>query len=176
MRSIVSIALLAVFVVPFFCGPTWLSVEKKQIQKHVRNHILPNVDASELLTFKFSLSDTVSQLNWKHAKEFEFQGKMFDIVERHYTGEEVTYLVWQDDEETQINTKIKLLANSIFDASSEHQNRQLSFHLFVKTLFVENQTEPQLFGYSSNNKIYFSWAQNNLSDGFNGALFNPPRV
>lgn len=176
MRTIVSIFLLAVFAVPFFWGPSWLSMEKRQIQKHVRNNILPSVDKTELITFKVSLADTSSQFKWKHAKEFEFNGKMYDIVDRKQTGDDITYLVWQDDEETVINSKIKLVTNSIFDNSPVNQNNRLAFQLLIQSLFSEEAFDciyapffliiPPL--YSS----YKACAQLD----FNGAIFEPPRV
>jgi hypothetical protein len=176
MRTIVSIFLLAAFSVPFFWGPSWLSMEKRQIQKHVRNNILPSLDRTELIPFIVSLADTTSQFKWKHAKEFEFNGKMYDIVHRNQSGDEITYLVWQDDEETVINSKIKLVTNSIFDNSPVNQNNRLAFQLLIQSLFSEEAFDciyapffliiPPL--YSS----YKACAQRD----FNGAVFEPPRV
>lgn len=176
MRTLVSIFLLAIFAVPFFWGPSWLSMEKRQIQKNVRNFILPSVDESELIIFEVSTSDTTTHFKWKHSKEFEYQGKMYDIVKRKQTGDEITYLVWQDDEETVINSKIKQLTNSIFNNSSESQNNQLSFQLLVTSLFVEppfNFTSSYL--YSSKTSAFYHYQNTSLIQ-YKGAIFNPPQV
>lgn len=176
MRTIVSIFLLAIFAVPFFWGPSWLGMEKRQIQKHVRNNILPTVDESELITFKVSIADTLSQFKWKHSKEFEFEGKMYDIVKRKRNGDQITYLVWQDDEETAINSKIKQLTNSIFDNSNDSRNSQLSFQLLVKTLFTEDSLEFTS-SYLSSSKITPSYYyETPLPSGFYNSIFNPPQV
>jgi hypothetical protein len=176
MRTFVSIFLLAIFAVPFFWGPSWLSMEKRQIQKHVRNNILPSVDESELVIFEVSASDTSSQFKWKHAKEFEFNGKMYDIVDRKQTDDDITYLVWQDDEETAINSKIKLVTNSIFDNSPVNQNNRLAFQLLIQSLYAEETFDcicaPML---SINNSFYSSYKACTHRD-FSGAVFQPPQV
>jgi hypothetical protein len=176
MRTIVSILLLAIFSVPFFWGPSWLSMEKRQIQKNVRNSILPSVDESELIIFEVSASDTTTHFKWKHSKEFEYQGKMYDIVKRKQTGDEITYLVWQDDEETAVNSKIKLVTNSIFDNSPVNQNNRLAFQLLIQSLYAEETFDcicvPML---SINNPLYSSYKACTHRD-FSGAVFQPPQV
>lgn len=176
MRTFVSIFLLAIFSVPFFWGTSWLSIEKRQIQKNVRNSILPSVDESELILFEVSASDTTTHFKWKHSKEFKYQGKMYDIVKRKQTGDEITYLVWQDDEETIINSKIKRLTNSIFNNSSESQNNQLSFQLLVTSLIVEPPFNFTSFYLYSTKTSPFYHYQNISLIQYKGYIFNPPQV
>lgn len=176
MRSVVSIFLLALFTVPFFCGPTWLSMEKRQIQKHVRNKILPTVDEVELIKLTVLAEDTAKQFIWQHAREFEFQGKMYDIVKRKKKGNKITYLVWQDDEETHINTKIKQLANCIFDTSKDSQNSQASFQLLINTLFVEDKTDFHLRNLLLSKKKTNYYYQIEIPQGYSASIFNPPKV
>lgn len=137
MRTLAPIFLLALFTVPFFFGPKWLSMERRQIQKHVRNQILPTLDESELIAFTVLHKDSAIIFKWEHAKEFEFQGKMYDLVKREIQQDSITYLVWQDDQETAVNQKIKQLANTVFDQSHDTQHHQVTFHLLIKSLFLE---------------------------------------
>ena len=176
MRTVISIALLLLFVTPYFLGPSWLRMEKRQIQKHVRNTILPTIDDSELISLTFSSEDTLTELRWKHAKEFEFQGRMYDIVKRNRQENSITYLVWQDDEETEINTKIKQLTNTIFNTSSDSKNSQLTFQLMVKTLYFPPLLNWECaFSVPKMNHTYYYKHDVQLS-GYLCSVFNPPQV
>gem|GEM_PF-2920453 len=175
MRAIVSIFLLTLFTVPFFWAPTWLSMERRQIQKHVRNQILPSVEESELITFTVLQEDTATRFKWEHAKEFEFEGKMYDIVKRKQDGNTITYLVWQDDKETSINTQIKQLTNNIFNSSSNTSNSQLSFQLLIKSLHAGSSMQVDNSHLIRSIKPPF-YNQKEIPPGSFRTIFNPPQA
>ena len=175
MRTLASIFLLALFTVPFFFGPKWLSMERRQIQKHVRNQILPTLDESELISFTVLCMDSALFFDWEHAKEFEFQGKMYDIVQRNTHEDSITYLVWQDDKETAVNLRIKRLANSVFNLSHDGYHHQVSFQLLINSLYLEdNSTQLYSFFFEPSRKWNHTY-QGIPHCGFCITPFNPPQ-
>jgi hypothetical protein len=98
-----------------------MKLEKKMIRREVKHQIMETLDEQELVTFRFSLADTAQLLEWEHENEFEYQGEMYDVVRRTYSGGFVTYHLWWDHKETALNKRVDLLAQSIFN---NHPNKQ----------------------------------------------------
>ena len=128
----------------------------------------------ELVSFTFEKSDTAKVLFWKHSKEFEYNGEMYDIVRREYNNDQVTYYLWWDHEETSLNRRLTELTASLFDQSpsKERSSHQLSF--FLNQLFVE---ELEVFrlpetSQDQNHSFYYS---TNYKDFTPGILNPPPR-
>jgi hypothetical protein len=96
---------------------------------------MKEADPHELVEFTFHLKDTSTLLRWEHSKEFEYDQQMYDIVERSYLGDSVTYLCWWDHAETALN---KELAATVFNMlkqnpiKSKAQDKWLTFY---KSLF-----------------------------------------
>jgi hypothetical protein len=100
---------------------------------------MKEADPHELLEFTFHLKDTSTLLRWEHSKEFEYDQQMYDIVERSYLGDSVTYLCWWDHAETALN---KELAATVFNMlkqnpiKSKAQDKWLTFY---KSLFCSSR-------------------------------------
>ena len=58
--------------------------------------MIAGIDKSELVLFKFSKEETTTKLNWKHAKEFEFNQQMYDVVEKQVSKDSIHYWCWWD--------------------------------------------------------------------------------
>lgn len=97
----------------------------------------------DLVFIAFTKEETQTLLNWKHSKEFEYNGEMYDIVHKRETQDSVYYKLWWDKEETFLNNKVKQLANSVFSSDTNHQNEELSISLVMKSLFFETKAEIQ---------------------------------
>lgn len=136
---------------------SYLSIEKKQVQKNVKRKIMNGIDKDELIYMTFSREELSTKLNWKHSKEFELNGEMYDIVERKETQDSAFYWVWWDKEETELNRRVKRLAAEIFGQNPDHQEKNQVVQQFYKSLFFENQwgLDDKQFENSSKNKFYY---------------------
>ncbi len=105
--------------------------------------MIDGLDRDELVLLKFTHNQTKTLLKWKHAREFEFNGEMYDIVEMKTEGDTLFYYCWWDHEETTLNMKLnKLVAHA---AGKNSQTRDKVNHLwqFFKSLyFTEDQVKP----------------------------------
>ncbi|MDO9255364.1 MAG: hypothetical protein Q7U54_07630 [Bacteroidales bacterium] len=109
MKRIFAILLLFCLVAPFGGAYLGFRFEKTNIRKKVKRQIIAGIRKDKLIVFKFLTNDTADILRWEHEKEFEFNDKMYDIVERLYDNDSVTYRCWCDTDETQLNEQYKTL-------------------------------------------------------------------
>jgi len=109
----------------------------------------------ELVTLKFTLKEALGALKWKHHREFEFKGKMYDLVEKGITGDTLWLRCYQDQKETLLKKeKVKLIAKALgSDPAQKDQNRQIKN--FFNTLFCQDaytwnvyKFQPASFHYS----------------------------
>lgn len=135
----------------------YLTLEKKQVQKSVKHQIMEGIDKEELIYMAFSKNDIKTKLNWKHSKEFELNGEMYDIVERRETSDSAFYWVWWDKEETELNRRVRRLAAEIFGQNPDHQEKNQLVQQFYKSLFFENQwvSDNYQFNNSSDNEFFY---------------------
>lgn len=119
-------------VVATYC---FLHLQKKQIKKEIKWKIIEGIDKEELVLLKFDRTQTHSQLHWKHSKEFEYQGEMYDVVDSGIVGDTIYYWCWWDHEETELN---KMLKEIMMLSPGKHpMNRDSQFRLlqFFNSLF-----------------------------------------
>lgn len=114
LRQLLAILLLCFLFGPFLGHFGYLHLKKRQIKKEVKWRMIAAIDKSELEHFTFAKADTARLLRWKHSREFEFGGEMYDVVSRSIDGDSIHYTVWWDSDETQLNRKLQnLLADMV---------------------------------------------------------------
>ena len=79
------------------------------------------------------------ELDWKHSKEFEYNGKMYDVISVQKGRDSISYTCWLDKEETELNIKLKTILVHVYLIDKPIQKREATFLAFYK---------------SSNNKRY----------------------
>lgn len=97
--------------------------------------MIAGLDKEELVLLKFTKADSV-KLRWEHDREFEYQGEMYDVVERHIKGDTTYYYCWWDFEETILNQKLQSLLTEIWQSNpnkKEHENHLIALY---KSLFI----------------------------------------
>ena len=92
---------------------TWLHYRKAVVKKEVQRQIDDGMDKSMLVVLQFSKEETKTKLRWEHASEFEYNNKMYDIVEIKTVGDTVYYRCWYDHEETILNRQLEKLADQV---------------------------------------------------------------
>ncbi len=172
MRLLITILFSLSLAVPFLSVFSWLSIERKAVRKEVKHQIMEITSNDELISFTFKKSDTSEVLRWKHSKEFEYKGEMYDIVRRQYNNDQVTYFLWWDHEETSLNRRLTELTVSLFNQSpsKERSSHQLSF--FLSQLFVEEFEVFRLPETSKDQNHSFYYSTN--YKGFTPGILSPP--
>lgn len=108
--------------------------------------MIAGMDKSELILLKFTQTEINTKLNWKHSKEFEYNGQMFDIVEQETFGDTTSYLCWLDRAETKLNKQLRELVAIALGNNPQKQNQQKQLNHFIKSLYCN---QPPVFKLSN---------------------------
>jgi hypothetical protein len=119
---------------PFWGNFVALQLQKKKVKHDIKWSIAEGLPKSELTHLTFGCESMDSQVVWKHSKEFEFEGEMYDIVYKDQVGDSLHYWCWWDKEETMLNRKIEQLAYLALSGQETTSNQQTHFFRFVKLM------------------------------------------
>lgn len=103
---IFSLLVLMVWVAPAPLLHVYLHNQITMVKQRVEKH-LQNTDNEQLVTLTFTYQQARTLLRWEHAKEFEYQGEMYDIVSLQWHGNSVTFRCWHDTKETRLNKQLR---------------------------------------------------------------------
>jgi hypothetical protein len=142
VKRLFPIVMTVAFILPVWGSFYYLQVQKKLVQKKVKRQIMKSCNDEDLVFIAFTKEETQTLLNWKHSKEFEYNGEMYDIVHKRETQDSVYFKLWWDKEETVVNQKVKRIANSIF-SQHEQQQEELAAVMLLKFLFYETNYEGE---------------------------------
>ena len=135
MRILLGIFLLACLTLPFVGTYIWLEQERSEVRHSVFEKLASGLEPKELVTLKFSKAE-LKELRWEHEREFEYQGQMYDVVEKRIQGDSLIYICWWDHEETHLKEEMKkLLAGPQSDFPQKKDNQQ-RIETFEKSLYV----------------------------------------
>lgn len=101
----------------------------------VEQKLAAGIDKSKLVRFGFTKKESETKLNWKHSREFEYEGQMYDIVEQSHEGDSLFYTCYKDHKETRLNNhKERIIAKALGqDPTRKSQSEKLIN--FIKTVF-----------------------------------------
>ena len=134
-RKFAGISLLICIVAPVLALYVWTQQQKHEVRREVKWRMAANLDKDEMVLLKFTDEDGDSQLRWKHSKEFEFEGSMFDIVQKEQHGDTTYYWCWWDKEETQLNQRLDELAALAFGKDPKQKENKEKVNSFYKHWF-----------------------------------------
>lgn len=138
---------------PFAGTYYWLQLRKYQVRKEVKKKIIAGISRDDLVVLKFSKKETNTVLKWKHSKEFEYHGEMYDIVETEFHNDSVIYYCWWDHEETQLEKQLKNLANEALGKDSMAKTRIERFNSFLCSLYFYNNKSVVFFSSECENNF-----------------------
>jgi ribonuclease HI len=123
-------------VVPIGTSYFSLRHEQKVVRKEVKRMIIAGLDKKQLVLIKLTSAEKKDQLRWKHSKEFEYKGQMYDIVEKEFKDSLTYYWCWWDHEETSLNKKLNQLAADAFNNSDRKQQQEKKLSSFYQSLYL----------------------------------------
>ena len=116
----------------------WLQIKKQLIRKEIKWKMIDGIDREDLVLLRFSVEESKSLLNWKHSREFEFRGEMYDIVEVKTEGDSVFYYCWWDHEETALNIQLNKLVAHAAGKNSQSRETVNQVIQFFKSLYFND--------------------------------------
>ena len=101
--------------------------------------LLNDLDETELEVLTFTDAEAAN-LYWEHSSEFEFQDKMYDVLEERHSNGYVTYICWPDEEESNLNRLLEQLATQANqqDQNQNDGNRNLT-NFFDNLFYTSNE-------------------------------------
>lgn len=133
-----------------------LQIQIQQVRREVKDEVIAGMSKEELVLLTFAEKEKHTQLDWEHATEFEYKGKMYDVVETKSIGDTTYYWVWCDDKETTLNQKINQLVYLALGSNPKNQENQKRLHHFFKSLYCSNaETTEFIARLNLENKCHF---------------------
>jgi hypothetical protein len=132
-----AILFLLSFGMPFSGTCYFLKQQKRMVKKEIKKQIIAGIDKNELVCLIFANTEVQTGLRWEHAKEFEFNGEMYDVVESETIGDSTHFWCWWDHEETKLNIRLRRLVADHINSDPLSKRRQERLDNFLKSLFAE---------------------------------------
>ncbi|MEZ4787968.1 MAG: hypothetical protein R2790_08845 [Flavobacterium haoranii] len=169
----ISLLLFIVLLLPAVVTFSWLQHRKYVVKKEVKQTIIAGIDKKELQILKFHHQEVNQKVEWEHSKEFEFNGKMYDIVKKEIINDSIRFFCWLDEEETELNRRLKSLLTDLYQNDVPLKLKNDLVLDFYKSLFFQNAdliTFNQLFKALSSKSYYI----NNYFFQYYKAEIHPP--
>ena len=137
--------------------------------------MIEGMDKKNLVLLKFTKAENGTKLNWKHAKEFEYKGQMYDVVEKKIDGDTLSYWCWWDNEETGLNKKLANLISDILGNNKQNKESNKRLVQFFKSLYHIN-TSYSLEHYQLTRTTYFINDSKEYISFVSQPLVPPPQI
>lgn len=97
--------------------------------------MIAGIDKKELVFFEFSTPEIDTKLHWEHAKEFQYNNQMYDVVEKKRVNGKTQLWCWLDSQETILNQKLQKLFTAVFSHDTKSKDKECKVISFYKTLY-----------------------------------------
>ena len=131
---ILCLALLAPAGVTYY----YLQGRREQVRHEVKRMMIRGISRDQLVVLTFATRETDLKVHWKHAEEFEYNGRMYDIVESLTLGDSTRYWCWPDEEETRLNRQLADLVSQTLSHDPQNRDRQARLISFLATLYCSS--------------------------------------
>lgn len=146
LKKYFAIFLFISLAAPFAGTYAWLHWQKREIRKEIKHRLIGGMDKSALALIKLSRQAAATALRWEHEREFEYRGKMYDVVEKGVINDTLWYRCWPDDAETLLNKKLDRLLAGALEHDPQRRETERQFIQFYKSLyFTEICLQPVIF-------------------------------
>lgn len=140
MKKIIAVILIISFGLMVPLKPLVLSVYQQFWKLHIYQLIKSEIKTHHLTEFTFSKNDLKSgkiKLEFVKAHEFRYNGMMFDIKSKKYSGDSVTYLCFRDIKESILIASIR---SSFANSGNFEQTLPNELMKLLKSHIFDNYT------------------------------------
>lgn len=138
MKKSFAILLLISLIAPFPGTYIILQYNKNKVKHEIAGMISNGIDKKDLILLKFTRKETETRLNWKHPGEFEYNGEMYDIVEKHQEGDTIFYNCYKDHKETRLVNEIERLVTRAMGQYPGQRSQTDKIVDFFKTAYRQD--------------------------------------
>lgn len=145
MKQFYGIFLLVCLCVPVAGTYSWLQCQKLRIKHEVKQALLQGIHQERLVRLAFTPLQVDTLLRWEHAREFEYQGQMYDVLKQEQYPDSLVYWCWWDQEETLVNKWLYALIKKALDQDPESQDAEDELSEFFELLYCSGPPNPFIF-------------------------------
>lgn len=149
----------------------FLSIEKSLIRHDVKRKMIAGLDPEELVLLKFSKLDEKTNLHWKHSKEFEYNGQMFDVVSKEIKGDSILFRCWWDHKETSLNKRLRILVAKALHQDKKSGNARRNLRFYFGILYYKENAIWRALPNSDNTVVY---QEVNRTEHLSSLQISPP--
>jgi len=146
LKRTISILLIITIISPLWFLYSIIQYEKYITKKEIKRFLVSKIDKNELVLLKFSIEETNTKLRWEHSKEFEYQGEMYDIVQKEIKSDSIYFWCWWDHEETKLNKQLESLVSQASGSHQQNRERSQRLNTFFNSLFINSFSYNNNFG------------------------------
>ncbi len=168
------ILLILILILPVGTSLLYLSYQKKLVRKSVKKMIIREMDKSELKLLIFPITQA-ENLHWKHDKEFEYQGKMYDVVQSEEKNGFIYYWCWLDNDETALNKKIDRILSNFLGNNPDKKEKKKQVRDFYKSLFIEDNSLAIFYSNGLFEQLISTYYNAKINDVFLDLPLPPPK-
>lgn len=169
LRALTAIFLCFSLTLPFLGTYTCLKMEKRKVKRAIKARMIEGMNKSELVLLKFTEEDAANELEWEHSREFEYNGQMYDVVEKQQQGDTTYYYCWWDHEETKLNLQLSELVANAMGKNPLNKDKQERLNNFLKSLYYSEKSDKNLPAQTSR-----EISPNNIDSAYSTIFFSPP--
>ena len=135
LKSLIATVLFLVLISPPVLVNLCFLAKKNAIRKTIRENLIHNLTDSDLVVLTFTKANAQKELHWEHQDEFEYRGKMYDVVRYKEEGNLIHYWCWPDEPESNLNQKLISLTAKLLNQAPEpkHQGEKLVVNAVVSS-------------------------------------------
>jgi len=170
------IVLFCCLVIPLAATMLVLKIQRIQIRREVKMHLITSIHKDELVRLSFTSEQERAALRWEHAHEFEFEGKMYDLVSKQTNGDTTHYWCWPDKKETKLNRQIDQLIAAALSQNQHQSENETRLLKFFKSLFFLTEQENASLLVAMAPAEHFIFDPNFYPDSFRVPPYAPPEV
>jgi hypothetical protein len=152
--------LLLVLIAPIVGLYSWFEIQQDQIRREVKWKIAEGLPDQDLTLIKLTTSEAEKSLRWKHSKEFEYQGEMYDIVRKEQKGDTLIFHCWWDYKETKLNQELAGLVMNLMGNDEQRNAQEEKLASFLKTLYCQDSFNESTTNFKWLSKSFTPYKKN----------------
>lgn len=141
-KKLTSIILLVVFSYSFLGAGFVYNIWLYSIKKEVKQELKQKFGKEETIVIKVPSSwedNPPEYFQWHEAHEFWYHGKMYDIVEKEYHGDEVWYYSYWDRAETELLNHFSDYVNRYLSQQPDREKQNTTLQVIISKIFLFNK-------------------------------------
>lgn len=147
-KHLISIGLLFALLTPPLLVGSWFQLTRHELRREARQLLLAGVEPGELEVFEFTVAEAQAVLKWERSDEFEYRGRMYDVVRVEQTGPKVRYWCWPDEGETRLNRELRALTAQLMRDAPQPKEQAGHLLTYFKSLFFRDRIAWQAYIFS----------------------------